>query len=127
MSRAEADRMIAIVSDHLKFREVFQMREATLQRFIRQDHFEELLAFHKADAVASDGNLAGYEFCLSRWTDSKKDSNEKLIDGEDLIQLGFAPGPEFSGILRTVEDLTLERVLKTKEEALEYVIKKFVN
>ena len=43
-----------------------------------------------------------------------------------LIQLGFRPGPEFTGILRAVEDLTLERKLKTKDEALEYVVRNFV-
>ena len=51
----------------------------------------------------------------------------KLIDGKDLIQLGFSPGPEFSSILRVVEDLALENRLTSKEEALEYVIKNFVD
>jgi poly(A) polymerase len=129
MAKADIDQIAAMVADHLKFREVFQMRESTLQRFIRQDHFEELLAFHKADAAASDGNLAFYEFCATRLESYKNNSvaeNQKLIDGNDLIQLGFSPGPEFSEILRVVEDLTLEKRLSSKEEALEYVVKNFV-
>jgi poly(A) polymerase len=129
MSRADCDRIVAMVADHLKFRDVFQMRESTLQRLIRQEHFEELLAFHKADAGASDGNLAYYEFCANRLETLKKSLTtdiQKLVDGKDLIQLGFLPGPEFSEILRVVEDLTLEKKLTTKEEALEYVIKNFV-
>jgi len=132
MSREEIDQIVAIVQDQLKFKDVFKMREATLLRFLKQPHFEELLALHKADALATDGNLAYYEFCSTRLEMLKRTYPDglskfpKLIDGKDLIQLGFKPGPEFSEILREVEDLALERRLKTKEEALEYVIHHFV-
>ena len=129
MSRAESETLGIMIAEHIKFKGVFQMREATLQRFIRQENFEDLLAFHKADATAGDGNLAYYEFCDSRLEALKSrpaDHLTKLIDGDDLIQLGFTPGPGFSEILRVVEDLALERKLQTKEEALEYVVKNFV-
>src|SRR5262249_720613 len=101
LPRGQTDRIVALIEDHLKFREVFQMREATLQRFIRQEHFDELLVLHKADAIATDGNLAFHEFCAGRRA-ALRDSPagvEKLIDGKDLIQLGFAPGPGFADIL----------------------------
>ncbi len=129
MPRAEILRIAAMVEDHLKFKDVFQMRESTLQRFVREPHFEELLALHRADAMASDGNLAAYEFCSTRYQEYKntpQDGDQRLITGEDLIQMGFKPGPSFSEILRTVEDLALERKLTTKDEALEYVVKHFV-
>ncbi|MCM2278800.1 MAG: CCA tRNA nucleotidyltransferase [Oligoflexia bacterium] len=129
MSRSEIDRIVALVQDHLKFKDVFQMRESTLGRFLRQPHFEELLAVHQADALASDGNLAFHEFCASRLSELRKGASRelpRLIDGEDLIQLGLQPGPGFSEILRTIEDLALERKLATKEEALEYVVRHFV-
>ncbi|OFZ55737.1 MAG: hypothetical protein A2428_00105 [Bdellovibrionales bacterium RIFOXYC1_FULL_54_43] len=127
MSAHEIAAVSAIISDHVKFREVFQMREATLQRFIHQPHFEEMLALHKADATASDGNLAFFEFCSSRLAEKKTVfSGAKLIDGNDLIQLGLKPGKEFAEILRAVEDLALEKKLHTKDEALEYVVKHFV-
>jgi poly(A) polymerase len=130
MSRADCDRIAIMVAEHTKFKEVFQMRESTLQRFIREPHFEELLALHKADATASDGNLAYYEFCSSRleaFKQSAEPISPKLVDGKDLIQLGFRPGPEFSEILNVLEDLILEKKLTSKEEALEYVLKNFVD
>jgi poly(A) polymerase len=105
------------------------MREATLERFVRQPGFAELLELHRAQSIASDGNLAFYEFCLSRHQDALRSDaalNPKLIDGKDLIQLGFKPGPEFSNILRTVEDMALEKKLLSKEQALEFVISHFV-
>ncbi|MGZ3689463.1 MAG: CCA tRNA nucleotidyltransferase, partial [Bdellovibrionota bacterium] len=127
MSRSEIDCIRTLISEQLKFREVFSMREATLQRFLRQEYFEEMLALHRVEAIASDGNLAAYEFCASRLAALKSEhGTPKLIDGKDLIQLGFRPGPEFSEILRVVEDMTLERKLGSKEEALEYVVRHFV-
>jgi len=41
-----------------------------------------------------------------------------LIDGEDLIAIGFQPGPAFSGILSSVYDAQLEGSVMTKQEAL---------
>jgi poly(A) polymerase len=130
MPRDQVDAIASLVEDHLKFKDVFQMREATLQRFVQQPNFEELLALHKADAIATDGNLAFYEFCSSRLAAVKSGAAAaappRLIDGTDLIQLGIKPGPGFSEILRTVEDLALEHRLNSKEEALEYVLRHFV-
>jgi poly(A) polymerase len=129
MSSAETQRIQALIQDHLKFRTVFQMRESTLQRFIREPHFEELLALHKADALAFDGNMAYYEFCATRLEELRRappvDAG-KLISGDDLIQLGLRPGPNFTEILRAVEDLALEGQLRSKEQALEYVVRHFV-
>ena len=129
MSRAEVHEVELLLTQYQKFREVFQMREATLQRFLREPFFDDLLVLHRADASATDGNLAYYEFCVSRLKAVRAQPDaeaDKLVDGTDLIQLGLKPGPEFSNILRVIEDLAMERKLKSKEEALEYVVKNFV-
>lgn len=122
-----------LVTNISKFREVFRMREATLIRWISHPQFENLLKLHRSVSVATDGNLAAYEFCLSRYREVRQARandplfGEKLITGEDLIQLGLKPGPLFSEILHTVDDLALEKRFKTKEEALEFVVKYFVH
>lgn len=128
MTRSESDRISDLVENHLKFKEAFKMREATLERFVREPYFSELLSLHKADAVASDGNLAFYEFCASRFQEYQNSSavDSKLITGSDLIQLGLHPGKEFSEILRVVEDLAFEKKLTSKDQALEFVVKNYV-
>jgi tRNA nucleotidyltransferase/poly(A) polymerase len=129
MPRSDIDRIAALLEELLKFRDAFNMREATLERFVREPFFDELLELHRVVALSSDGNLAFYEYCAHRRQLAlSAESREvpRLIDGKDLIQLGFKPGPEFSGILRTVEDLALEHQLTTKEEALEYVVSRYV-
>lgn len=128
MSRQDIQSIGLLIEDQLKFRSVFEMREATLKRWLAEAHFENSLALHRATALVSDGNLAFYEFCASRFQEARKGpaSLARLIDGEDLIQLGLDPSPKFSKILRAVEDLALENKLKTKDQALEYVLKHFV-
>ena len=128
--RHETQVMCTLVENHVRFNDVFRMRDATLQRFIRQPYFEELLILHRADAMATGGNLAAYEFCSSLYEEFKRQGSQpppKLIGGEDLIQLGFQPGPDFTRILETIEDLAMENQIQTKEQALEYVIKHFVS
>ena len=127
--REQTESLVTLVRDHLKLREVFNMREATLQRLIREPAFEDLLALHRAAASATDGNHACWEFARSRYQEylrSPPPDAAKILTGEDLIQLGLSPGPRFSEILRTVEDQVLERKITSKEQALDYVLKHFV-
>ncbi len=130
LSSREISMIRALITDLPKFREVFRMRDATLQRWVREPHFEELLKLHRAEAISIDGNLAAWEFCSSLWKEFelKRKSGTlaegKLLTGEDLIALGLKPGPQFTAYLREVEDLVLEGKLTTKEEALEWILKK---
>jgi hypothetical protein len=62
-------------------------------------------------------------FCCAN---AKNSPNEPIIPpplvrGDDLIALGFKPGPEFGQILEAVETRQLEGRLRTADEALEWV------
>lgn len=115
-----------LVRDHLRLREVFNMREATLQRLIREPLFKDLLALHRAAATVTDGNQACWEFARSRHQEFLRMPPVELsqiLTGEDLIHLGLKPGPKFSEILRAVEDEVLEQRITTKEQALEFALR----
>lgn len=127
MSLVDIEAVCWMISEHLKFKEVFHMREATLLRWIQEPLFPRLLALHHVDALASDGNLAYFEFCQQRLQEVENVASPvQLVDGKDLIQLGLEPGPGFAKILKTIEDLALEKKISSKQEALEYIIQKLV-
>ena len=127
LSREEISLISKMIEEQDKFKEVFKMREATLKRWLLQPGFGDILSLHQIEALSSDGNLAAYEFCLSQWEKIQGENvPPKLITGDDLIHLGLEPNPQFSKIIKFVEDLTLEGQIKTKEEALEVVVKHFV-
>jgi poly(A) polymerase len=49
----------------------------------------------------------------------------RLLTGEDLIALGFRPGPRFKEILIAVEDGQLNGSLKDREEAERFVVEHY--
>jgi len=56
----------------------------------------------------------------------EREKPKPLINGYDLIALGLKPGPIFKKILTEIEELKAEDVLKTKEEALNFVKEKYI-
>ena len=99
------------------------MRESTLKRMLRLDRFEEHLELHRQDCLSSHGGLDNYEFAKSKFEASPPEQLRpiRLLTGDDLIQSGYKPGPDFSRMLETVEDAQLESRIRTKEEALDLV------
>ncbi len=116
-----------LVAEHLRFKDAFQMRRSTLKRFLSLPRFDWHLELHRLDCLASHKDLSAHKFCTEKFEEFKKEPPPplRLIDGNDLKQLGFLPGPLFSKILRSVEDEILEGTISSREEALHYVEKNY--
>jgi poly(A) polymerase len=99
------------------------MKESTLKRFMRLPHFEEHLELHRLDCTGSHRDLSLYEFVREKLESTPEDEIRPapLITGEDLIQHGWKPGPQFRTMLQAVEDAQLEGKLHTSEEAISFV------
>jgi poly(A) polymerase len=112
-----------LVANHLRFKDVFGMRPATLKRFVRLSRFEEHLELHRLDCLASHGKLDAYEFVqrFLRDTPPEQVRPVRLIGGDDLKQLGYAPGPRFKEILDAVEEAQLNGGLHGRDDAMEFV------
>lgn len=123
----EAERIVQLVRDHLKFKDLPQMRPSTLKRFLRQEGFDEHLELHRLDCLGSHRQLDLW--CLAREKREQLKPEEispaPMISGDDLIRLGYHPGPVFKRILKSVEDAQLDLTVKTREEALEWVEDRF--
>ena len=50
-------RSSALVANHLRFKDVAQMKLSTLKRFVRLNRFEEHLELHRLDCLSSHRNL----------------------------------------------------------------------
>lgn len=124
----DTDQIEALVANHLRFKDVFQMRPATLKRFARLLGFqEEHLELHRLDCLASHGNLDAYEFVrrFLRETPPEEVRPPRLLTGEDLKAMGFRPGPRFKEILHAVEEGQLEGKLIRREDAMEFVRREY--
>jgi len=126
-SSGDAEQILALVDNHMRFGHVGRMKESTLKRFMRLPAFEEHMALHRADCLASHRNLATYEFLRQKQQEIPAASMRPapLVTGDDLIAAGHAPGPKFREILHAVEDAQLEGRLPSREAALDFVHRQF--
>lgn len=127
-SNEDMEQIVALVANHMRFKDVEQMRASTVKRFVRLPRFDEHLELHRLDCVASHGRLESYGFVrrILAETPAEQIRPIRLLTGDELQEMGYRPGPIFSEILRALEDAQLEGQLRTKEEAREYVRDHFV-
>lgn len=126
-SKKQIKRISELILEHLKFKDVFNMRKSTLKRFLSLPYFEEHMQMHLADCMASHGQTDAYDFIREKMEEYGREEIKPppLLNGQDLIDLGYSPGPVFSEILGQVQELQLENRLASKEEALDFVLKKY--
>ena len=126
-SNDETEQILALVDNHMRFGHATRMKESTLKKFLRMPGFDEHLALHRADCLASHRNLTTYEFVQHKRAEipAEKMRPAPLVTGEDLIAQGHVPGPKFREILSAVEDAQLEGRLTARDAALEFVRREF--
>ncbi|HUS06214.1 MAG TPA: CCA tRNA nucleotidyltransferase [Bryobacteraceae bacterium] len=119
-SNEQIDQVLALVANHMKFKDAPVMKESTLKRFLRLPEFQEHMELHRLDCQSSHGSLANYEFIAGKRDEFGQEeiAPPRLLTGGDLIAAGYTPGPEFGDVLSAVEDAQLEGRIHTKEEGL---------
>ena len=122
-SGAEMQHITALVEGRAGFATVRTMPVRTLKRFFRLLRFEDHLELTRICASASGGGFEDYNYALLKHrTWSQHDiSPLPLISGDDLLELGFKPGPLFKEILTRVEDEQLEGRMCERIQAIEFV------
>jgi poly(A) polymerase len=122
-SNHDTDQVLSLVDNHMRFGHVTRMKESTLKKFMRLPGFDEHLALHRADSLASHGNLSTHDFLQEKLAEIPPENIRPaaLMTGDDLIAAGYVPGPRFREILEAVEDAQLEGRLLSREDALEFV------
>ncbi|MGA8142782.1 MAG: CCA tRNA nucleotidyltransferase [Candidatus Acidiferrales bacterium] len=119
-SNDDTDQIAALVANHLRFKDVAQMKLSTLKRFVRLNRFDEHLELHRLDCLSSHRNLEAYDFVTRFIADTPAEQVRpiRLVTGEDLKELGYSPGPLFKEILKAVEDAQLNGTIHNRDEAL---------
>ena len=126
-SRKQQERITALVRDHLKFIDLPRMRASTLKRFLGQEGFEEHLELHRLDCLGSHGNLDNWRLAAATLDRSEPEElhPHPILTGNDLIQMGYVPGPVFREILSALRDAQLENRVKTRRQAKSWVSARF--
>lgn len=126
-SRAEVHHVLALVGNLPSFYKVRSMSLSGLKRFFRLIRFEDHLELARIHGIAGGEDLEDYSYASRKhqeWTEEDI-APRPLISGEDLILLGFVPGPQFKEILTHVEDEQLEGRLSDHSQALNFVLQHY--
>jgi poly(A) polymerase len=125
-SNQQIDVVVAAVHHHMQFKDVKQMRKATLRRMLLRETFPLELELHRLDCLGSNGDLEHYNFCAAQSEELKHQPaiRPPLLTGDDLVRLGLKPGPVLGALLHEIREHQLADELTTPEEARTWVMKK---
>jgi putative nucleotidyltransferase with HDIG domain len=114
--------IVACVRQHMQFKDVKQMRKATLRRLLLRETFPLELELHRLDCLGSHGDLELYDFLVAQAAELKKKPaiRPPLLTGKDLIKLGMKPGPAMGVLLAEIREKQLQDELKTSRQARQW-------
>jgi poly(A) polymerase len=117
--KKQTEEIVACVRNHMQFKDVKQMRKATLRRLLFRETFPLELELHRLDCLGSSGDLEHYHFLQEQAEELKKQPaiRPPLLNGNDLIKLGMRPGPALGALLAEIREKQLADELKTPRAA----------
>ena len=127
--KKQIDEIVTCVLHHMQFKDVKQMRKATLRRLLLRETFPLELELHRLDCLGSHGDLELYDFLIQQAEELKKKPaiRPPLLTGDDLIKLGMKPGPAMGALLNEIREKQLADELTTKRQAKAWVKKQIEN
>ena len=123
LSNAERDRIEWLVWHHNYLCGTVGLPGNKLKPVLAHDGIRELIAMHRANAIATGDSLEQVEFCEQKLREWPPDvlNPHPLITGEDLLALGVEQGPIFKQLLDLIRAAQLNGRIQTKEGAIELV------
>ncbi len=123
LSNAERDRAAWLVEHQRDLIEPANLPRHTLKRLLAADGIAELLALHRALAIADSADLGHVAYCEAYLRDRPEGPIDPppLLTGHDLARHGLRPGPRFASLLESLRDAQLDGIVTTRDEALAFI------
>ncbi len=109
--------------NHMRFIDVQKMRTSTLRRMLGSGFFDNELALHRLDCLASHGMLDNFDFLTDYLARMRAEPvlPPPWVSGRDILALGIPEGPEVGRRHRQAYDAQLEGRVATREALLEWL------
>jgi poly(A) polymerase len=132
-SNVEINQVCYLVENHMTIGDIGKMRPHKRYQFVTDPRFKDLIELARADAAGTfpvnqelTEKLERYLADANSWTEEKKKQVKiDIINGDDLIKLGYRPGKDFKAILNEVNDAIIEGEVISHSQAVEFVKKRF--
>lgn len=124
--KKQTEEIVVCVKNHMQFKDVKQMRKATLRRLLLRETFPLELELHRLDCLGSSGDLEHYNFLAGQAAElaNQPAIRPPLLTGNDLIKLGMKPGKPLGALLAEIREKQLADELKTTRAARAWAKKK---
>lgn len=119
----EIEEVVVCVKNHMQFKDVKQMRKATLRRLLLRETFPLELELHRLDCLGSFGGMEHYNFLVQEAEALRQRPaiRPPLLTGDDLLALGLPPGKRIGELLGEVREKQLADELQSADEARAWV------
>jgi len=128
--------LLPLIEHHLKPSQFYKNRAKApaIRRLATKVNIQELVTVAKADFLGrtTEESLAG-EYPAGKWLLEKaqalrvdKQPLENILRGQDLIDLGLEPSPQFKEILDAVYVLQMDGRIRDRDEAISFVMKEYL-
>ncbi|MCD4658227.1 MAG: HD domain-containing protein, partial [Planctomycetes bacterium] len=123
------ENIVNLVQNHMKFIEMKKMKLSTLKKFLQRDNFNEHLALHRLDCLASHGDLSNIDYINDKIAELSAEEIKPapILTGTDIIELGVKRGPLIGEILSDLEIQQLDGLIKSRIEAINFVKERYIN
>ena len=121
LSNDEIERTVWLCEHQHDLDEAPGLSLAALKRCLAHPFCEGLLQLMESDCLARSISLEPVEFCRAflEKTAAEEIDPPPLVTGDDLIAMGFRPGPRFKSVLESIRDSQLNLEIRDREQALE--------
>ena len=121
LSNDELDKTVWLVVHSDDLNDAPELTLSTLKRILAHPYRDDLLRLQRASCLATSSNVASVAFCEDylKTTPSDVIDPTPFVTGDDLIALGYKPGPKFKTLLETLRDAQLNLEIASREQALE--------
>ncbi len=130
------DSILPLVEHHLKPSQFYAQgaKDGAIRRLATKVNIEELVLVAKADFLgrttpeAKRGEYPAGEWLLEKAQklSVRTEPLKPLVQGRDLIALDLQPSPKFKTMLDDLYAMQLDGKIETKEEAIDYIVSKYI-
>jgi poly(A) polymerase len=124
LSNAQRDRVVWLVAQGDTLRHARTLPLHVVKPLLAHPGADELLALSQARAEAAGLPTAEVDWCRQRradWQAAGTLNPAPLLTGQDLLNCGIKPGPQFKQLLERVRQAQLDESIHTSTEALALV------
>lgn len=125
LSNADTRRIATLVADYRRLRDLPQMERSRARRLLSRDDAADLIELHRVDCLARGDDLGTYYLAAEMMAAGAGAEPPKLLSGNDLIALGYVPGPHFTEMLNAIEEARAGGQITSPDEARLWILARF--